>query len=112
MMELDKQLCAIGVNSFRKSVELTDDMGVCDAELVRGADACFIVNPGNFCDDQTGSSFGSFRVIADHSGTGFAAGFGQRASHGRHDDTVFELQFSDFSGLKQFCVSHNVLLFL
>ncbi len=107
MMQLDEQFCVISMNGFHQTGELPDYMCIGHAQLVRCTDTGFIIDSGDFRNDQTGTTAGTIRVIFDHAGTGFSGWFRERTSHSGHNDSVFQFKITDFSGRKQFFIIHH-----
>jgi len=97
MVELDKQFGVISVQGLGQAADLTDDMGVCHAELVRCTDTCLVVDAGDFRNDQSGTAAGAIGIVFDHARAGFTGHFSQRTSHCRHDNAVADFQVGNLT---------------
>ena len=100
MVELDEKLCVVGMECFRQAGDLSDNMCVGHAELVRRADTCFIIDSGDLRNDQSCTASCSISVILDHAGAGFTRHFCKGTSHSGHDDTVAQFKRTDPAGFK------------
>ena len=102
MMELDEELCVIGMAGFHQAGELPHHMGVGHGELVRCADAGLVIHAGDFGDDQSRAAPCTVGIVFDHARTGFTARFGKGTAHRGHHNAVFQFKIPDLPGLKKF----------
>ena len=109
MMQLNKNLCAVAMHTFRHALYTAYMLSAGNTQLIWVTGAAVFIYAGKFRENQTTSAPGAVLIEADQFWGRLTVPGGKTIAHSRHCNTISNFNATNIAFFKQFLIFHRFL---